>query len=95
MGEMINEKKIRLASWILALQDEAFLDYLEKILSAIPVERNEVWIETVKPIRDHQSIEDMVREQNYKGFDREAFDRSIKEMDVQEPIEELLKSLTP
>lgn len=95
MGEMINEKKIRLASWILALEDEAYLDYLEKILSAFPVEKNGIWQETVKPIREHQSIEDMVREQNYKGFDREVFDKSIKEMDVQEPIEELLKSLTP
>jgi hypothetical protein len=95
MGEMINEKKIRLASWILALQDETYLDYLEKILSAFPVENNVVWQETVKPTRDHQSIEDMIQEQNYKGFDREAFDRSIKEMDIQEPIEDLLKSLTP
>lgn len=95
MGEMINEKKIRLASWILALQDEAFLDYLEKILSFFPVEKSGIWQETVKPIREHQSVEEMIQEQHYKGFDREAFERSIKEMDVQEPIEELLKSLTP
>ena len=76
---------------------QELLDYLDFLISKRKKkkEKKEIWRETVKPIRDHQTVEDMIKAQNYKGFNKEAFDQSIKEMDVQEPIEELLKGLTP
>jgi len=76
---------------------QELLDYLDFLISKRKKkkEKNEIWRETIKPIRDHQSIEDMIQAQNYKGFNKAAFDQSIKEMDVQEPIEDLLKCLTP
>ncbi len=76
---------------------QELLDYLDLLISKRKKkkEKKEIWRETVKQIRDHQTVADMIKAQNYKGFDKEAFDQSIKEMDVQEPIEELLKGLTP
>ncbi len=53
----------------------------------------EVWNVVVKPIRQSQSIEQMVQEQNYKGFDRAVFDQIIDELDIQDVDGELLKLL--
>lgn len=39
------------------------------------------------------SVEDLKREQNYQGFNRAEFDRLVKELDIQEPIEDLLAML--
>jgi hypothetical protein len=44
----------------------------------------------IKPIREKITLVDLIREQNYKGFDRLAFDKLVKELDIQDPIEELL-----
>jgi hypothetical protein len=48
-----------------------------------------------KPIRKTFDKEAMMREQGWTGkHDKEGMDRLIKEMDIQEPIEELLAMLT-
>jgi hypothetical protein len=39
-------------------------------------------------------VEEMKREQNWKPIDREEWDRLVKDLDIQEPIEELLAPLT-
>ena len=39
-------------------------------------------------------LEQMMKEQGYKGVDWQKVDRIVTEMDIQEPIEELLKQLT-
>ena len=43
-----------------------------------------------KPKRATLTVEDLIKEQNYKGFDRAGFDKLVAELAVQEPIEELL-----
>ena len=58
-----------------------------------PLADPELWNSIVKPIRQSQSIEDMVVEQNYKGFDRAEFDRLIAELGIQDPDGELLQLL--
>ncbi len=48
-----------------------------------------------KPMRKEFDPEAMKREQGWTGkHDKEGMDRLIKEMDIQEPIEELLAMLT-
>ncbi len=48
-----------------------------------------------KPMRKTLDVEAIKREQGWKGYhDKEKMDRLIKEMDIQEPIEELLAMLT-
>lgn len=53
----------------------------------------EAWVSIVKPIRQSQSIEDMIEEQNYPGFNRAAFDKINKELDVDDREGELLNLL--
>lgn len=53
----------------------------------------ETWVSVVKPIRQSQSIEDMIQEQNYEGFNRVAFDQIIDELDIDDAEGELLKLL--
>ena len=61
----------------------------ETLLSDLPEE----WEAIVKPIRQSQTIEDMIQEQNYKGFNRAVFDRIIDELDIKDTNGELLKLL--
>lgn len=56
---------------------------------------SEAWMAAIKPMRKHQSIEDMIAEQNYKGMDLERMDERIERLDIQEPIETLLAQLAP
>lgn len=94
MGDTIDSKKVRLVNKITSVQDEALLDLLEKIFDSTPVTNATLWAKVVKPIRQRQTIEDMVREQNFEKFDRAGFDKIIEELDIQDPEGELLKSLT-
>lgn len=94
MGDTIDSKKVRLVNKITSVQDEALLDLLEKIFDSTPVTNATLWAKVVKPIRQRQTIEDVVREQNFEKFDRAGFDKIIEELDIQDPEGELLKSLT-
>ena len=94
MGDTIDSKKVRLVNKITSIEDEALLDLLEKIFDSNPVVDTAIWNKVVKPIRQRQTIEDMMREQNFEKFDRMGFDKIIEELDIQDPEGELLKSLT-
>lgn len=94
MGDTIDSKKVRLVNKITSVQDESLLDLLEKIFDSTSMANAEVWAKVVKPIRQRQTIEDMLREQNFRGFDRKGFDKIIEALDIQDPEGELLKSLT-
>ena len=54
--------------------------------------------EYIKPRKKYNSteewIESLKEKQNYKGFDREKFDKFVKDLDIQEPVEVLLAQLT-
>ena len=50
--------------------------------------------ELIKPLKEYASteewIENLKKEQNYKGFDKERMRKLADEMDIQEPLELLL-----
>lgn len=85
----VETKKYKLIEKITNLQDEDLLNKLELILNEYS-RGNLILMEIVKPIREKLDIEQLKKEQNYQGFDKEEVDRLIKEIDLQEPIEELL-----
>ncbi|MEM9888581.1 MAG: hypothetical protein AAF849_21980 [Bacteroidota bacterium] len=58
-------------------------------------ERKEKFWEAVKPIRKGVTLEQIMREQNYKPIDREEFFRKAEELNIEEPLEDLLAMLTP
>ena len=39
-------------------------------------------------------LEQMMKEQGYKGVDWQEFDNLVSKFDVKEPVEELIKQLT-
>lgn len=86
----VEAKKHKLIEKIADLQDEEVLNKLETLLGEYS-KGNLIFMEIVKPVRDKFDIEQLKKEQNYQGFDKEEVDRLIKEIDIQEPIEELLK----
>lgn len=44
-----------------------------------------------KPKRATLTVEDLIKEQKYKGFDRKGFDKLVAELGVEESINELLE----
>ena len=88
----VETKKYKLIEKITSLQDEEVLNKLELVLNEYS-RGNLILMDIVKPIREKLDIEQLKKEQNYQGFDKEEIDRLIKEIDLQEPIEELLKMI--
>jgi hypothetical protein len=65
-----------------------------KVLVSSPLSPEQMKL-LAKPMRKELDVEAIKREQGWKGqHDKEKMDRLIKEMDIQEPIEELLAMLT-
>ncbi len=50
-------------------------------------------LKVFRPMRKEITVEELIKEQNYQGFNREEFDKLAQELDIQEPIEELLTIL--
>ena len=47
-----------------------------------------------KPMKEKFDFDEIVKEQGYKGPDRARFAKIVRELDIREPIEELLATLT-
>lgn len=90
----IEALKYEIFAKIVGIQNEAALQRVKEMLESISKE-NDLLYRVVKPIREKITVEDLIREQNYKGFDRTAFDKLVVELDLQDPIEELLALSTP
>ncbi len=56
---------------------------------------NDDLLRLVEPLQKWLDLEELKREQNYKGVNRKRFDRLVKELDIKESAEELLQMLTP
>jgi hypothetical protein len=52
-------------------------------------------LKLTKPMVQDITLEEIKRQQNYKPIDVEKFDKLVAELNIQEPIEDLLKMLTP
>ena len=76
---------------ISAIKSELEIDELEKTLNLLKLKSKHGKI--FKTTRKTISVEELKREQNYKGIDRAEFDKLVEELDIQEPFEELLQML--
>jgi uncharacterized protein YjcR len=85
----IEALKYELFAKIVNIQNEADLQRVREMLESLSKD-NDLLYRIVKPVREKITIEDMIKEQDYKGFDRKSFDKLVNEMDIQNPIEELL-----
>jgi hypothetical protein len=85
------KRKKRIISKIDRLENDFALQQIEKVLNAI-FESKEVAGDVIKPVRKQISVEEMIKEQNFIGINRQVFDDLIGKIDIQEPLSELLKS---
>ena len=86
---------LRIPSWENESSEKANAPHEEQPTQS-KMEQSEMpdsWYKAVHPIRQSQSVEDMEREQNYKGFDRTAFDKIVAELNIKDPNGELLQLL--
>lgn len=88
----VDEKKYKLIEKITDLQDEEVLNKVDFILSEYS-KGNLILMEIVNRVKNKFDIDQLKKEQNYQGFDKEEVNQLIKEIDIQEPIEELLKMI--
>jgi hypothetical protein len=82
--------KYEIFAKIVGIQDEAILQKIKELLQSISNE-NDLFNRVIKPIRETISIEDLIKEQNYNGFDRDGFNNLVSEMKIEDPIDELLE----
>jgi hypothetical protein len=100
----IESRKIELIAFIALLQQEEAISAIEKIAQQYKFYKetepnlhkvSESDVEYFKrPIRESISVDDLVREQNWKPIDEAKMDALVKKMDIQEPIELLMAQLT-
>ena len=91
MTKSIDNKKVLIIKDINSIASEEHLDEIASYLSRLKyIEENK---DVFKGIRDSITIEELATEQDYKGIDKEEFDRLVKELNIQEPIEDLLAQL--
>lgn len=85
-------EKEKLINTIELINDEDFILKLQTEINQ--------WLATdtliksvVKPMREDISVDELIAEQNYQGFNKTQFNNLIDELDIQEPIDELLEML--
>jgi adenine-specific DNA methylase len=90
----IEALKYQIFEKIARIQNEVVLQRVKDMLENISKD-NDLLYRVLKPVKEKITVEDLVQEQNYKGFDREAFNKLVAELNIQDPIEELLALSTP
>lgn len=100
----IENRKMKLISFIITLQQEDAVAAFERIVPSVkktvkPTKKavkNELDLaHFARPIRETITIEELMREQHPDPIDKAKMDAIVKAMNIQEPIEELLAQLTP
>ena len=91
MTQDLADRKYKLIEEITDINNEGVLIELEEYLVKLRAKRD--WHDIVKPIREEISIEELKKEQGYKPISKEEFDKLVEELDIEEPIEELLSML--
>ena len=85
--------KLHLIRQIAVLDDATLLAQLATILKQNPPKNDDILRKLTKPRRKKLDIEQLKHEQNFTQFNRARFDQLIKELDIQEPIEQLLQMI--
>lgn len=89
----INARKYELISKVMHIENEFNVQLIENFFERIIHNNNyqeESINEIVKPMRKNISISDIKIEQNYHGINLDNFNKLIEEINVQEPLTELL-----
>ena len=91
MTKDLADIKYKLIEKITGINNEEELIELEEYLQKIKSRKN--WHGIIKPVREDISIEQLKLEQRYVPISKEEFDELVEDLDIKEPIEELLSLL--
>lgn len=91
----IQLKKLDIIELIVGLNDGDLLERIEKqaILSIKNATTHPNPFDAVSTIRENISLEKIMAEQSYKPIDYNTFSRLAKEIELNDPIDELLADL--
>ena len=93
----LEKRKANLIVRISRLDKEESVQQIEAIVRLVEKLTTEKQLEILKrvsrPTRKKLDIGEMIKEQNWKPIDRKEFDRLVKEIDIQEPIEQLIADI--
>ena len=88
----LDSRKQQLIQRIAQIKEEKHFLMLERYMTDIEQENTD--LEAIfKPVKKTITVEELIEEQNYTGIDKAKMDRLIEEMDIQEPLEDLLEML--
>jgi len=85
-------RKYQLIEQITAIDDIVLLSQLKAVIDNYKPEENSL-LRFAKTIEEKIDLEKLKKEQNYTGFDKAEVEKLIEEIDLQEPIDELLESI--
>ena len=91
MTKDLDSRKYKLIQEIMKLDNEEALSKLEEEVEAI--QQEEVFWTAIKPLRKTITLEQMIKEQNYKPIEKDEFFKMVDELEIEESIEELLSML--
>lgn len=91
-----SEKKFKIIEWVMRIEDDNVLNTMEEQMLQLQQasESKPSFWEAVEPIREGVSFQQLLKEQHYQPLTFEEFTELAKEVQIEEPIEELLLLLT-
>ncbi len=85
-------KKYHLIEEIIQIEDDLLLNKFEELLREYKESMNSIR-HLVKPVRKKTDVDQLVKEQGYKGIEKGELDQIIEEIAIEEPIEDLLEMI--
>ena len=88
----VDALKLELINRIMSLKDAYKLREIEATLRDMWTDED-IIKKFSKPIRERIDIEELKREQNYKPINKEEFFKKIDKLNIEEPLEDLLRMI--
>ena len=85
-------RKKNIIQHIERIRSDVALSRLEKVLNEVTVLAN-ISADIFKPVKKNINVEEMIREQNFTGIDTNRFENIVNELDIKEPLVELIKAV--
>jgi len=93
MTKKLDDRKYRVIQEIIMLEDETLLSVLEEQLEQAKLDDTDLLERVMKPMKKTISIEEMIKEQNYKPIVAKDFFTQAEDLKIEESLEELLAEL--
>lgn len=91
MTKKLDSKKYKLIEEIKSITSKREIEDIERYVKLLKLKSKHGDI--FNGIRDSVSIEEMKKEQNYQPMSKEEFYKLVEEIDITEPLDDLLKML--